>query len=104
MKLRADGMTIDMESRLTAHIDGAVLSSTTDELSATIAKIGQLMKISNHALHRGDVYAKPTTDATTAYLKMMDVGSYIKKLLVNEVLRAKILKHMTTLIKILSHP
>ena len=103
MKLRADGMKIDIESRLTALIDGAVLSSTTDELSATIAKIGQLMKISNHALHRGDVYAKPT-DATTAYLRMMDVGSYINKLLVNEVLRAKILKHMTTLIKILSHP
>jgi hypothetical protein len=103
MKLRADGMTIDMESRLTAQIDGTVLSSTTDELSATITKIGQFMKISNHALHRGDMYAKPT-DATTAYLKMMDVGSYINKLLANEVLRAKIPKHMMTLIKILSHP
>ena len=94
MKLRANGMTIDMESRLTAQIDDTVLSSTTDELSATITKIGQLMKISNDALHRGDMYAK-LTDASTAYFKMMDVGSYINKLLANEVM---------TLIKILSHP
>jgi hypothetical protein len=49
------------------------------------------------------VYAKPT-DATTAYLKMMHVGSYINKLLANEAYHAKIFKHMTTLVRILPHP
>lgn len=88
-----------MQSALTAQIDGACLSATTDELSTMIDKIAKLMKMSNHALYRGDVYAKPP-ETTAAYVEMMDVGSYLNKLLVNQALRAMILKHLTSLVRI----
>ena len=40
---------VEMESVVTAQIEGACLSATRDELSATIEKIAKLMKMSNHA-------------------------------------------------------
>ena len=61
------------------------------------------MQICNHALHRGDVYAKPN-EATMAYIKMMDVATYLNKLLTNEAIRGKVLKHFSSLLRILSHP
>ena len=102
-KLKSDGMTIEIESALTPQIDGACLSSTTEELSATIRKIAKVMEMSKHGLHRATVYAKPD-EATATYVRMMDVESYLNKLLVNEALRPKILKHYTSLVRTLSHP
>ena len=96
-------MTIVIESALTPQIDGACLSSTTEELSATIRKIAKVMEMSKHGLHRATVYAKPD-EATATYVRMMDVESYLNKLLVNEVLRPKILKNYTSLVRTLSHP
>ena len=102
-KLKSDGMTIEIESALTPQIDGACLSSTTEELSATIRKIAKVMEMSKHGLHRATVYAKPD-EATATYVRMMDVESYLNKLLVNEALRPKILKNYTSLVRTLSHP
>ena len=102
-KLKSDGMTIEIESALTPQIDGACLSSTTEELSATIRKIAKVMEMSKHGLHRATVYAKPV-EATATYVRMMDVESYLNKLLVNEALRPKILKNYTSLVRTLSHP
>ena len=102
-KLTSDGMKITIHSALTAQINGPCLAPTTDELSATIEKIASLMRICQHALHRGDVYAKPP-DATMSYVKMMDVTSYVNKLLSNESIRASVLKHFATLVRLLSHP
>ena len=82
-------------------IDSACLSATRDELSPTIEKIAKLINMSNHTLYRDDVYVKPV-ETTAAYIEMTDVGSYINKLLVNQALRAMILKHLTSLVRILS--
>ena len=71
-KLKSDGMTIEIESAFTPQIDGACLSSTTEELSATIRKIAKVMEMSKHGLHRATVYAKPD-EATATYVRMMDV-------------------------------
>ena len=60
------------------------------------------MKICNHALHRGNVYAKPS-DAIMACIKMIDTASYLNKLLTNEAIRGKVLKHFSSLLRILSH-
>ena len=86
-----------------AQIEGACLSATRDELSATIEKIAKLMKMSNHALYRGDVYVKPP-EAKAAYVEMMDVSIYINKLLVNQILRAIILKHLIFRVEGLAYP
>ena len=56
----------------------------------------------SHALHRGFVYSKPA-EATLAFVRMMDVKTYINKLLVNDALRERILRHMTRIIQLLSH-
>ena len=39
-----------------------------------------------------------------AFVRMMDVKTYINKLLVNDALRERILRHMTHIIQLLSHP
>ena len=53
------------------------------------------MSVCGHALHQGDVYVK-APGATMAYVKMMDVGSYlIYKLLANEYIRGSVLKHIS---------
>ena len=61
------------------------------------------MEMSKHGLHRATVYAKPDK-ATATYVRMMDVESYVNKLLVNEALCSKILKNYTSLVRTLSHP
>ena len=101
-KLRPDGLTVEIDSWVTAQPDGPCLSSNND-LIKTVKKIAALMSVCGHALHQGDVYAK-APGATMAYVQMMDVGSYLNKLLANEYIRGSVLKHFTSLLRILSHP
>ena len=102
-RLQSDGLAVDITSMLVAQIDGPCLAATTDEVPETIRRVWKVMQICNHALHRGDVYAKPN-EATMAYIKMMDVATYLNKLLTNEAIRGKVLKHFSSLLRILSHP
>ena len=60
------------------------------------------MTVCTHALNKGDIYIKAPGAAMT-YIKMMDFGSYLNKLLANEYLRGAVLKHFTFLLRILSH-
>ena len=102
-KLRSDGLTVEIDSWVTAQPDGPCLSSNNNDLIETVKKIAALMSVCGYALHQGDVYAK-APGATMAYVQMMDVGSYLNKLLVNEYIRGSVLKHFTSLLRILSHP
>ena len=102
-KLKSDGLTLEIDSWVTAQPDGSCLSSNNNELVETVKKIGALMTVCTHALNKGDVYIKAPGAAMT-YIKMMDVGSYLNKLLANEYLRGAVLKHFTSLLRILSHP
>ena len=43
-------------------------------------------------------------DASLTFIRMMDVNIYINKLLANNALRERILRHMTRIIQLLSHP
>ena len=61
------------------------------------------MKIWHHALYRSEVYTKPE-GASFTFVMMMDVSSYLHKLLANELLRDQLITHFQTVEKILSHP
>ena len=102
-KLRSDGLTVEIDSWVTAQPDDPCLSSNSNDLIETVKTIAALMSVCGHALHQGDVYMK-APGATMAYVKMMDVGSYLYKLLANEYIRGSVLKHFTFLFKIWSHP
>ena len=47
-----------------------------------------------HALHRGFVYVMPA-EASLTFIRMIDVNTYIHKLLANDALRDRILRYMT---------
>ena len=98
-KLKSDGLTLEIDSWVTAQPDGPCLSSNNNKLVETVKKIGALMTVCTHALNKGDVYIKAPGAAMT-YIKMMDVGSYLNKLLANEYLRGAVLKHFTSLLRI----
>lgn len=61
------------------------------------------MELCGHALYYGHVYAEPE-GATFTYAQMVDVKSYLHKLLHNNHLKALIIKHFSKLDKFLSHP
>ena len=102
-KLRSDGLTVEIDSWVTAQPDGPCLSSNNNNLIETVKKIAAFMSVCGHALHQGDIYAK-APGATMAYVQMMDVGSYLNKLLANEYICGSVLKHFMSFLRILSHP
>ena len=61
------------------------------------------MKLCDHVLYRSNVYAKPE-GASFTFVMMMDVSSYLHKLLANELLRDKLIQYFQTVERILSHP
>ena len=99
-KLQSDGLLMELE--VPTIFQKRCLSSTTSDVTTTLHRIEKVMKLCEHALYRGHIYAKPP-DATFTYLKMMDVNSYLHKLLVNEPLRDLLLKNFHVLERILSH-
>ena len=101
--IQSDGLKIEIESMLAVEARRPCLSSSTDELPFVFRKIATIMKICDHALYRGDIYAKPEA-ATMTYMKMMDIGGYLNKLLMNQAVRGMVLKHFASLLRILSHP
>ena len=61
------------------------------------------MTLCDHALYRSQVYAKPDS-ASFTYVRMMDLTSYLPKLLANQYLRGGVMKHFHTIKKFLAHP
>ncbi len=61
------------------------------------------MKLCDHALFRSQVYAKPQ-GAKFTYVRMMDLTSYLHKLLSNDYLKHSIMKHFQMLEKFIGHP
>lgn len=61
------------------------------------------MKMCDHVLYRGFVYVKPP-EANVTLVKMMDVESYLNKLLATDAIREEILKYFARLLKVMAHP
>ena len=60
------------------------------------------MHICDYRLHRGYVYAMPP-EARMTFVRMMDVESYLSKLLQMDAIREDLLKHFNRLNKVLRH-
>ena len=101
-RLQSDGLVIEMANSFTVNINGPAFSSNND-VAKLIKKIEKCMKICHHALYRSEVYTKPE-GASFTFVIMMDVSSYLHKLLANELLRDQLITHFQTVEKILSHP
>ena len=86
--LQSDGLLVELDSKTNVSLEKPCFSSTS-EVAATVKKIERMMKLCDHALYRRDVYAKPA-DADVTYLKMMDVTSYLHKLLSNDAIRDQV--------------
>ena len=101
-RLQSDGLVIEMANSFAVNINGPAFSSNND-VAKLIKKIEKCMKICHHALYRSEVYTKPE-GASFTFVMMMDVSSYLHKLLANELLRDQLITHFQTVEKILSHP
>ena len=99
-RVRSDGLQFET---LIQEVDPARSLGKTNEVTSTIQKIERMMKICKHALHRSAIYTKPE-GATTTYVKMMDVNSYLNKILTNAGINDALVKHFQTIERIISHP
>jgi hypothetical protein len=101
-RLRSDGLVVDIDMSCEDSF-GRPTEIDTSEVSAIITKIKKAMRLCDHALFCSQIYAKPA-GATFTYVRMMDVTSYLHKLLSNNCLREGVIKHFHMLEKFLSHP
>ncbi len=88
-RVRSDGLEFET---LIQEVDAVRSHGKANEVTTTIQKIGRMMKICNHALHRSAIYTKPE-GATTTYVKMMDFNSYLNKILTNAAINDALVKH-----------
>lgn len=98
-RLESDGLVVHLDTERGVIVN----NSSTSDVATTIKRIHRLMYLCDHALYRSDIYAKPE-NARVTFVKMMDVTSYLHKLLANEALRDKLVQHFQSVERILSHP
>ena len=102
-KLRYDGLRHDF---ITSHGKASTVTvglNSGSEVVSTINKIQRTMKVLNHALHRGEIYGM-TPGAKYAYVYLMDVETYLHKMLVSDELKESIVKHRSAIEALLYHP
>ena len=61
------------------------------------------MKVSGHALYKGDLYGIPSGSRYT-YVYMMDIDTYLHKMMANDKLREDLVKHGERIATLLKHP
>ena len=91
-KLRYYGLRHDFT---TSHGKASTVTVGLDsgsEVASTINKIQRTMKVLNQALHRGEIYG-----AKYAYVYLMDVETYLHKMLVSDELKESIVKHRSAI-------
>ena len=101
-KLRSDGLVLVMDASRDQSL-AAAAETTSNEVAILIPKIAKAMELCSHAIYRSQVYARPV-GATFTYVRIMDVTSYLHKLLANDCLRDCVIKHFQLLQKFLGHP
>ena len=97
-KLRSDGLVLVMDASCDQS-SAAAAEMTSNEVAVLIRKIAKAMELCSHAIYRSQVYARPD-GVTFTYVRMMDVSSYLHKLLANDCLRDGCDKAFSTASKI----
>ena len=100
-KLESDGLVFETTHEDESHDEGPAPPS--NELISTVGKVERVMELCSHALYRGHIYTRPDK-AELTYVKLMDVSSYLHKLLANDAITKDLLKHFKNIENILSHP
>ena len=101
-RLQSDGLVV--ETALCGSQRNEVPSlSQSNDVTRTIRQIERVMEICKHALYRSAIYAIPD-NAKMTYVRMMDVGTYLNKLLANDALNNALVRNFQAVEKILSHP
>ena len=91
---------------ITSHGKASTLTVGLDsgsEVVSIINKIQRTMKVLNHAHHRGEIYGM-LSGAKYAYVYLMDVETYLHKMLVSDELKESIVKHRSATEALLCHP
>ena len=101
VRLQSDGLVL--ETSLSPQVDTIQSLSQPNEITRTIRKIARVMVICGHVLHRSAIYTTPA-NAKMTYVRMMDVSSYLNKLLANDALNNDLVRHFQAVERILSHP
>ena len=102
-KLRYDGLRHDFITSLGEASTVTVGLNSGGEVVSTINKIQRTMKVLNHALHRGEIFGM-TSGAKYAYVYLMDVETWLHKMLVSDELKESIVKHRSAVEALLCHP
>lgn len=68
--------------------------TATNQITVLIKDAPKVMQLCNHAIYRSHLYARPN-DVTYTYVRMMDVPSYLHKLLFNDYLRDGVMRHLS---------
>ena len=101
-KLESDGLVFEMTHEDESHT--AIQSAeSSNELISTVRKVERVMELCSHALYGGHIYARPNQTQLT-YAKLMDVSSYLNKLLANDAISKHLLKHFKNVENILARP
>ena len=77
--------------------------TATNQIAVLIKDIHKVMQLCNQTIYCSQVYARPD-GATYTYVRMMDVSSYLHKLLSNDHFRDDVMRHFHMLEKFLAHP
>ena len=93
----------NLESKSASTI--AIRDTPPSDFFNTIEKINKAMTMFKrpNVLYKGNIYVKPK-QAKFTFIEMMDPESYLNKLMASEALREGILKHMNSLVKLMSNP
>ena len=101
-RLQSDGLVVETALCGSQTNDIPSLPQSND-VTRTIRNIARVMEICKHALYRSAIYTIPD-NAKMTYVRMMDVSTYLNKLLANDALNNALVRNFQAVEKILSHP
>ena len=104
-ELNNDGLQIHLKGNLEGSNDDPVSVSfePTSGVLSGIEKLANSMKVLGHALYKGDLYGIPPGSRYT-YVYIMDIDTYLHKMMANDKLRDNIVKHGDRIATLLKHP
>ena len=99
-KVQSDSLAV--ESTLLAEFGTRPSRTPSNQVISTIRKVEHVMNLSGHALYHSQIYARPN-NAKFTYVSLMDVSSYLNKLLANDAINEQLVNNLKSVETILSH-
>ena len=100
-KAQSNGLVV--ETTLRAEFDMRPSCTPSNQVLGTIRKVKHLMNLSGDALNHGQIYAR-LNNAKFTYVSLMDVASFLNKLLTNDAINKQLVNNLNSVESIPSHP